>query len=176
MGKIEVDYRDVFARTVDALAGNGALLVATSEDGRPNAMTIGWGTIGSVWARPVFVVLVRPSRYTYSLMEQSADFTVNVLPTEMAEALAFCGEASGRRHDKFAERGLVAVASRKVKAPVIEQAVIQYECRTIQKTDLVPSALDAGILRRFYPKGDFHRVYFGEIVAVHAEEAFTKSG
>jgi len=66
----------------------GLLLATTGTDGKPNVMTIGWGTIGSIWFRPMFVVLVRPSRHTYSRMEQVSDFTVNVLPRELAAAAA----------------------------------------------------------------------------------------
>jgi flavin reductase (DIM6/NTAB) family NADH-FMN oxidoreductase RutF len=53
----------------------GLLLVTTGTDGKPDVMTIGWGTIGSIWARPMFVVLVWHSRYSFALMEQVSDFT-----------------------------------------------------------------------------------------------------
>ena len=30
---------------------DGLLLVTAGADGKPNVMTIGWGTIGSIWSR-----------------------------------------------------------------------------------------------------------------------------
>ena len=62
-----------------AYAEEGLLLVTTGADGKANIMTIGWGTIGCIWSRPVFIVLVRPSRHTYSRLEQVSDFTVMCL-------------------------------------------------------------------------------------------------
>ena len=174
MAKVDVDYRDYFAQTMDGLDGSGLLLVSVGRDGRPNVMTIGWGTVGTIWSRPIFVALVRPSRYTYGLLEQTGDFTVNLMPVELADVVAYCGEVSGREHDKFAERELVLAPGAKVKAPVIEQALLQYECRTVQKTDVVPEHFDPAIVGRFYPQGNYHRVYFGEILAVRAEEGFAK--
>ncbi|MHB1006423.1 MAG: flavin reductase family protein [Chloroflexota bacterium] len=172
MGKVEVDFRDFFAQTVDGLDGDGLLLVSVGSDGKPNVMTIGWGTVGTIWGRPIFVALVRPSRYTYDLMEQTGDFTVNLLPTDLGDAVAYCGDVSGRDHDKFAEQGLTLAPAQKVKAPVVAQALLQYECRTVEKTDMMSATVDPAIVRRFYSQGNYHRVYFGEILSVRAEEGF----
>ena len=174
MAKVEVDYRDVFARTVDGLEGDGLLLVTQGADGRPNVMTIGWGIVGTIWRRPIFMALVRPSRHTYAMLEQNGDFTVNLMPASLGDAVAYCGEVSGRDQDKIAERGLVTVPAAKVKAPVIEQALVQYECRVVQRTDMAPDATDPAIVAKFYATGNFHRLFFGEIVAVRAEEGIAK--
>ncbi len=62
--KIEVSYTDYLKETLDTVRKPGLLLVAADADGKPNAMTIGWGTVGIIWGKPIFIVLVRPSRYT----------------------------------------------------------------------------------------------------------------
>ena len=139
-------------------------------DGKPNVMTIGWGTIGCIWSRPVFIVLVRPSRYTYSRLEQVGDFTVNVPPRELSTGVSHCGTGTGRDHDKFQEARLTAIPSREVRSPIIEECVVHYECRTLHRNDMVPGALAQAVREQFYPSGDFHRVYFGEIVAAYADE------
>jgi flavin reductase (DIM6/NTAB) family NADH-FMN oxidoreductase RutF len=112
---------------------------------------------------------VRPSRFTYGLIEGTPDFTVNVPPATLQETVAFCGMASGRQHDKFKEKGLTPVASRRVKSPIIRECVIHYECRVIHKNDIRSETLPPEILAGSYPKGDFHRVYYGEILAVYAD-------
>jgi len=172
MAKVDVGFREFFPQTVDALDGDGLLLVSVDAQGRPNVMTIGWGAVGTIWGRPMFVALVRHSRHTYSRLDQTGDFTVNLMPPDMGDDVAYCGDVSGREHDKFAERGLALVPGSKVKAPVIGQALLQYECRTVQKTDVVPDNFAPAILARYYPEGDFHRIFFGEILATHAEEGF----
>jgi flavin reductase (DIM6/NTAB) family NADH-FMN oxidoreductase RutF len=98
------------------------------------------------------------------------DFTVNVPPREIPEAVELCGTVSGRNHDKFEEAHLTPVPSREVRSPIIKECVVHYECRTLHRNDLEPEALAQAVREEFYPSGDFHRVYFGEIVAAYADE------
>ena len=112
MAKITIQYSDYFAQTIQSMREDGLLLVTADAAGEPNVMTIGWGAIGAIWGRPVFIVLVRPSRYTYSRLEEVGEFTVNVPPPELAAAASLCGTVSGRDCDKFKEAGLTLIPSR----------------------------------------------------------------
>lgn len=170
MSKNECNYTDYLHETLEMMQREGLLLVSVNKQGQPNVMTIGWGTIGIIWEKPIFVVLVRPSRYTYGFIEQSVDFTVNVPPKELADAVAFCGSVSGRDRDKFKEKGLIIVPGRKVTSPIIEQCVVHYECRVVHKNDVIKEELLPEINSSCYPKGDYHRIYFGEILSVYADE------
>ena len=60
MAKVKIDYKEVFAETMERMCDDGLLLVSQGKDNKPNIMTIGWGTIGSIWGKPTFIVLVRP--------------------------------------------------------------------------------------------------------------------
>ncbi len=166
--KIKAHYTDFLRETLDVMRKDGLLLVSIDAAGKPNTMAIGWGTIGVIWGKPIFIVLVRPSRYTHGFMEQADDFTVNVPPPELSDIVAFCGRVSGRDHDKFNEKGLVTVPGKKVKSPIIEQCVIHYECKVVHKNSVLKNELASSIIAAYYPKGDLHTVYFGEIVAVYA--------
>ncbi len=170
MAKVTISYTDFFAETIRRMKEDGLLLVTADAAGKANVMTIGWGTVGSIWARPVFIVLVRPSRYSYSRLEQVREFTVNVPPRELATAASHCGTVSGRDHDKFREMKLTPVASKQVRPPVIQECVVHYECRCLHYNDVVPEALAQAVRDDAYPEGDFHRIYFGEIVAAYADE------
>ena len=169
MSKKIVDYRDHIAQTVTAFDESRVLLVTQGREGPPNVMAIGWGTIGIVWRRPVFSVLVRPSRYTFKLIHEVGEFTVNVVPPQLKEVVEYCGTVSGRDHDKFKEKQLTAIRSAKVKAPIIKECILHFECQTLAINDLIPAETADPIKARFYPKGDFHRVFFGEILACQAE-------
>jgi flavin reductase (DIM6/NTAB) family NADH-FMN oxidoreductase RutF len=171
MEYIEVPYTTHIADTLAALNKPGALLVAQGKDGYLNAMTIGWGTIGTIWGKPIFTVMVRPSRFTYRLMEEGSDFTVCVPSDEMRPVADFCGSKSGRSHDKFAELKLEKLPSLHILVPGIVGSSVVYECRSVQATDIQPDRLAADIRQTCYPKGDFHRVYYGEILAVRALQA-----
>ena len=171
MAKIEVAWDRCMNETVAALP-DGLLLASLDEEGKPNAMAIGWGTIGIVWGRPMFVALVRHSRYTFECIEATGDFTVNVPYPHQADAVQLCGSVSGRDRDKFAQCGFTAADSEMIKSPHIAACGLVYECRVVQYTDVIPDNFDPAIISEFYADGDFHRVYFGEILRVVADEDF----
>ncbi len=165
-----VPYTYRFADTMQQLVGDGLLLAATKPDGQSNLMTIGWGTIGVIWGRPIFTVLVRPSRFTHEFIEASNEFTVNVPTPEMRQFVLFCGTKSGRDHDKLAEYQMQVHPGEMVSAITLDACPLVYECRVVHKNDLLPDTLDPVIAARMYPRGDFHRVYYGEILATLAAQ------
>ncbi len=170
MSKALVSYTAFLPETLAVLDNPGLLLASQGEDGVPNAMAIGWGTVGVVWGREIFTVLVRPSRYTFSRLAENDTFTVNVPAPDLYDAVTFCGTHSGRDHDKFAECGMTAEPSEAVSTPGIAECPIVYECRTVHTNDVVNASLDGEIVEQFYRSGDLHRVYDGEILAVRAAE------
>ncbi len=165
MQTTDLTLEEALPELLPLLGGPGILLNASDESGRANAMTIGWATFGIMWGKRVAMVMVRPSRFTFGLMESVPDFTVNALPADYAAALTFCGTKSGRDHDKLAEAGLIAAPARVVKTPVLAQARICLECATLYRHDLPEAELPEAVRSSCYPSGDFHRLYFGEIVA-----------
>jgi len=169
MAKTIGDYRDYVKETIKAFNEGRVLLVSCGKEGSPNVMAIGWGTIGIIWQKPVFVVLVRPSRHTYKLIEEIGEFTVNIVPSHLKDVVQYCGTVSGRDHNKFKEKQLTIMPSQKVKPPVIKEGILHFECRVVHKNDLIPSELEKSIVPALYPRGDFHRVFFGEILAFQYE-------
>lgn len=163
-----VPYTTYLHETLSLLAKPGLLLVAAGVDGKPNAMTIGWATIGVIWRKPIFTVLVRHSRYTYKLLEESDSFTVAVPSRTLYKAVNFCGTRSGRDYDKFKECDLTALHSQTVSAPGIAGCPLIYECQIVHRSDVVPANLTGDIQTRVYPHGDYHRIYDGEILTVRA--------
>lgn len=170
MAKVPVANTEHLAETLRVLSEPGCLLVSQGADGKPNAMTIGWGTVGIVWGKPVFIVLVRHSRYTWSRLEEHGEFTVNVPPPSLAEAAMLCGTKSGRELDKLAAARLTAVPAERVGVPIIAECVVHYECRVLHKNNVDPTNLAKSVLGDCYPKGDFHTIYYGEILGVQADE------
>jgi len=155
---------DIFHETLDKLDGEGVLLIAGDP---PNPMTIGWGTIGIIWHMPILTVYVRPTRYTFRLMEESSDFTVCLLREQFEEKLAFCGTNSGRDMDKIKKSGLTLKKGILVKTPYVAESSFHYECRIVHKHRLDPSVLYPEIITRYYPLKDFHMVYYGQILGLY---------
>ena len=139
-----------------------------------NPMTIGWAQFGVVWSRPVVTVMVRKSRYTYSLMEGADVFTVSFpREKEMGKELAFCGVRSGRDVNKEKEAKLIRLAPRAGGAEAVAGCSIVMECRIVQKQLLDLSTLDPDFRAKSYganqalPDGDPHMIYVGEVLAAY---------
>ena len=164
-----------YAGQITENVGKGILLT-TQADGKPNTMTIGWGTLGVQWGRPIFIAFVRESRYTKALLEKNGEFTVNVPMGEFDKnILGICGTKSGRDMDKFAQLGLTAVPGRTVNVPAIKQLPLTLECKVIYKQDQDPAAIDPECDARYYAKGtanenDYHTAYYGEITDAYILE------
>ena len=73
----DVDYKQPIPAVIERLSKEGVFLNSAFED-KKNTMTIGWGSIGVIWGRPVFIVTVRYSRHTYELINKSGVFTVSI--------------------------------------------------------------------------------------------------
>ena len=144
--------------------------------GKFNTMTIGWGALGTMWSRPFAYVAVRHSRFTYEFMERYDTFTLSILPRDYRDAINLLGTQSGRDSDKIAESGLTPEAAVVVPSPVFAEAEITIECRNIYANDLNPDQIPADVLRKHYRDGDFHRIYYGEIVGVSAVDSYNAEG
>ena len=152
--------------TYERMTHEGILLASLDRQGKLNPMTIGWGVFGLIWGRPVFEVLVRPSRYTYQCIEHTGDYTVNVMPEALKDVAEFCGTTSGRDVDKMAANELTTLTSKHIASGGIAEANIVFECKVVHHNDVQEPAFNKEIISHYYPKGDFHRVYFGQILLV----------
>lgn len=172
MTKVEVTFDQYLREATTALSRDGVLLLSVDAQGRPNPMTIGWGTIGIIWGKPIYVCLVRPSRYTYQCIEATGDFTVNIPYSEHAREVLFCGTRSGRDTDKLAECNFTPLPSATVTSPGLAECGLIYECTVVHYNDVIPANLAREIIAGAYPADDFHRCYFGEILRTVADEDF----
>lgn len=142
--------------------------------GAYNLMTVGWGGLGRMWARPMALITVRPSRYTYTFLQKQRDFTLSHFPSSFADALSYCGSHSGRDVDKVKETGLTPIASQRVTAPGFEQAELILECRVSYFSDFDPGHFLADYIEGHYAKKDYHRLFLGEILAASGIASFAE--
>lgn len=137
-----------------------------------NFMTVSWGSLGVIWGKPFAQVVVRPTRHTWSFIDRADSFTLSVLPERFRRALNYCGSRSGRDEDKVKGSGLTPVASRGITAPSFDEAELVLECRKTYYADLDPAHFLDPAIESHYPARDYHRAYFGEIVAAFGTEAW----
>ncbi len=162
----EINYLDAIRETTAHLEKGGVFLTVGGE--KPNTMTIGWASVGCIWNRPVFMVMVRRQRHTYNMISNAASFTVSV-PTKDAlrEQLAFAGSASGRDVNKFEGHGITAAPAIEADAPIIAECGLHFECKTVFVEDMRDGFIDDDLHARCYPKDDYHVLFFGEITHVY---------
>ena len=147
------------------------VLLTTKAGGKVNTMSISWGTLGIQWGLPIFTVFVRGCRHTSPMLEENAEFTINI-PLEAAdkEIIRFCGTQSGRDVNKFQALGLETEEPEIITVPGIRQLPLTLECKVIYKQKQDLSVLPQEIIDRFYPQvdetgfRDYHIAYYGEIL------------
>lgn len=164
------DYSGVFAEKMKK-----GILLTTKADDSVNTMTIGWGTIGIEWGRPMFVAYVRESRYTRELLDKNPEFTVNCPVGELeGKILGFCGSKSGRDIDKFKELGLHTEEPLQISVPGIRELPLTLECKVVYRNPQPVDGLPQAILDRYYPEvdgvRDYHIAYYGEILSAYIIE------
>lgn len=154
-----------------------AALVTTKAGDEVNTMTIGWGTLGVEWGKPLFTVFVRQSRHTKKLLDANGEFTINVHPkgVDRKKELGFCGRNSGRDVNKFKELDLHLEEPDVISVPGIKEFPITLECRVVYKQDQDLKLLDEDKCLRYYAPetpndGDFHTAYYGEVLAAYIIE------
>lgn len=147
------------------------VLLTTAVGEKVNTMTIGWGTLGIEWNKPIFIAYVRESRYTRQLLKENPEFTVNVPLGEIdGKILTCCGRNSGRDLDKIRELGLTLVPSECIGVPGIRELPLTLECRVIYQQEQALKALPEAVVTRFYQETDeegtrdYHIAFYGEIL------------
>lgn len=167
----KIDLKDLVINPTEIWAKRWFLLTAGDMENH-NTMTVAWGSIGTMWAKPFVQVVVRHSRYTFEFMNQHDTFTLCSFPEAYKKDLGILGQKSGRDGDKIAETKLTAIPSEVIPAPSFKEADLSIECKKIYFQDMEPENFLADYIGDCYPQKDYHRIYFGEILSVSAEDEF----
>lgn len=128
------------------------MIVATDEEGTPNAMPAGWMMFTS-GDPTMLAVSVGHTRYTHELLRNATEFVVTYPSVSQREAVAYCGTNSGADVEKFEETDLETAPASVVETPLIEDSSVCFECEK----------------RGTLETGD-HTIFSGEIVASHVSE------
>ena len=138
-----------------------------------NTMTVAWGYFGIMWNKPMAVVVVRPTRFTFEFMENYETFTLTAFDKKYKKDLNLLGTKSGRDNDKIAETGLSVVPSKIIPAPAFKEAELIIECKKSYWDDFKPENFLDPYIEKKYPLKDYHRMYFGEVLHILGDEKYT---
>ena len=142
-----------------------ALLLAAGDEHQSNAMTIGWGGIGTLWRKTAVTVYVAEQRYTKRFMDNAKYFTIMAFDDRKEEILEYMGSKSGRDGDKAKALNL-HTAYTENGTPYYVEASMVIECRTMYAAPFDPKCFKDDVPKQMYsnfPAG-FHTMYIGEVV------------
>jgi flavin reductase (DIM6/NTAB) family NADH-FMN oxidoreductase RutF len=153
--KKQINYESIVERFNEQL--QAGIFLNSSYNGEFNTMTIGWGTVGVIWGKPIVCVAVRESRHTFSIIEKSNKFTISI-PKKggLKKELAFCGTNSGSNTDKFTACGFK-------KDVIVDKCDLHIECDVVYQQFMDKNNLNENIKDRYYGNNDYHMFYYGEI-------------
>ena len=140
-----------------------ALLVCAGDKEKSNAMTIGWGGIGTLWGHTALTVYVAEKRYTKEFMDNSEYFTV--MAFDNPKVLEYMGKKSGRDGDKAAALGL-HTAYTENGTPYYTEATMVIECRTMYAAPFEQQYFKSDVPKNMYahfPAG-IHSFYIGDVI------------
>lgn len=112
-----------------------AVMVSCADGEKSDIITVAW--TGTICTNPAMVYIsVRPERYSYDLIKNSGEFTINLTTKKLTYAMDFCGVRSGRDLDKWKEMELTQGKGNKINAPFIMESPVNIECRVTQILEL----------------------------------------
>ena len=152
-----------------------AELLAAGDKEKSNAMTIGWGGIGTLWGRTALTVYVAEKRYTKEFMDKAEYFTVMVFDVKDSgsaeerlqgkKVLNYMGTKSGRDGDKAQALGLHTAFTAN-GTPYYTEATMVIECKIMYAAPFDPQYFKSDAPKKMYahfPAG-IHSMYIGEVV------------
>lgn len=142
-----------------------AELLCAGDKQQSNAMTIGWGGIGTLWGRTALTVYVAEKRYTKEFMDRAQYFTVMAFDVEQSKVLNYMGSKSGRDGDKAKALGLHTAYTAN-GTPYYTEANMVIECKIMYAAPFESQYFKSEAPKNMYanfPAG-IHSMYIGEVI------------
>jgi flavin reductase (DIM6/NTAB) family NADH-FMN oxidoreductase RutF len=128
------------------------LVTTQAPDGRANVMSCAWVSLAS--SEPWMLLLgIDAETRTYELIVQTREFVVAFPHEGMAKETLYAGSHHGHHTDKIKDAGLATQNASIVHAPLVQNAIANFECELVE----------------IHQPGDCPLIV-GKIVAAHVNE------
>ena len=124
-----------------------AQLLCAGDKEKSNAMTIGWGGIGTLWGRPAMTVYVAEKRYTKEFIDKAEYFTVMAFDKNDNNVLNYMGTKSGRDGNKAEALGLHTAYTAN-GTPYYTEATMVIECRIMYVAPFDPQNFKSDVPKK----------------------------
>ena len=153
------------------LLDNDWMLITAGNKESFNTMTASWGTLGTLWNKPIAICFIRPQRYTFEFINKADYFTLTFFSEKHRDALNYIGSHSGRTTDKISHTGLTPVYTEHGNI-YFSEARLVMECKKLYSDDIkAENFMISSLIKDIYPSMDFHRFFIGEIINCLSSEA-----
>ncbi len=139
--------------------------VIVASDGKRNAMAASWVSPLSEEPERVTLALEKDS-FTYELIRETKEFTINVVGEEHAKLVWCVGTTSGRSVDKISKCSVELEDSTRVKAPHLRNALGYIEARIHRIIEDVADDVDLVIadVVAAYARSDLYNPRYGWVL------------
>jgi flavin reductase (DIM6/NTAB) family NADH-FMN oxidoreductase RutF len=129
------------------------LVIAVAGNNPPNPSTyIYFGQLND--SPPIIGIGIKKKRYTYKLIKEFGDWTINIVDKNILKEADKAGTVSGNKHDK--SKIFDFTPSKKIKSFGIEKAIIIYEVQYLKELE--------------FPD---HNLVYGEVVNIMIDKNYT---
>lgn len=139
-------------------------LVTAGDINNFNTMTISWGSLGTLWNKPVVTIYIRESRYTHEFLDKNNYFTVSFYSDEYKKDLVILGSKSGRDTDKIK---LTNLTPKNLNNTItFNEASTTIVCKKLYVSNMDASAIPNDIKDNLYKDNDTHTMFIGEVIDI----------
>ena len=135
-----------------------AVVISVGDWDKANLITLAW-VARVVSEPPVMSISIRPSRYSYHLIEELKEFVINVPTSNLIREMDYCGTRTGKKTNKWEDLNLAKQRGVRVSVPLIKEFPMNIECKVTKRVEY-----------------GTHIIYLGEVVMVHVDDTLLKNG
>jgi len=106
------------------------VLLTTAHKGRANVMAMSWHTMLE-FEPPQVGCVVSNRNHSFVALRTTKECVLAIPTAELAPKVVQCGNATGRRIDKFAAFGLTPVQATLVGPPLVAECYANLECKVV---------------------------------------------
>lgn len=106
------------------------VMVSTSDNGKPNVMTMGFHMMIQ-HDPPLIGCVIGPWDHSYQALRKTGECVIAVPGLDLAETVVDVGNCSGDRVNKFQRYGLKTRPAKDVSAPLLSDCLANIECRVV---------------------------------------------
>ena len=156
---MELKINDIFNEFA-----SGLVLVTAGNKDDFNTMTIGWGTLGTLWSKSICNVYVKKNRYTHEFIDNNEYFTVSFFSEDYKTDMAILGTKSGRDIDKVSLSSLTPI--KEDKYVYFKEAKYTLLLKKIYFHDFDINKIPKETKDQYYTDEPAHTMYVGEVIEI----------